>query len=116
MAEEIIKRLVDDIDRSTDDVTRVEFTWEGTAYEIDLAVHNRTKITDALTPLLQNGRKVKTRRTAARSNAGEAEKRKRVRQWAADNSIEIPARGRIPASVLARYEEAASTDSQEASR
>lgn len=115
MAEEIIKRLVDDIDRSADNVTRVEFTWEGTAYEIDLAVHNRMKVTDALAPLIKHGRKVKTKRTAARS-ATEAEKRKRVRQWAADNSIEIPARGRIPASVLARYEEAASTDSQEASR
>lgn len=106
MAEEIIKRLVDDIDRTTDDVQRIEFTWQGTAYEVDLSKHNRITIEEAIAPLIQHGRKARARRTpAARTSPQDAAQRKAVREWATANGIEVPARGRIPADVLRRYEE-----------
>jgi hypothetical protein len=102
MATRTITSLVDDTDGSEAQDT-VEFSLEGTTYEIDLSDHNAKKLRDALEPWVSKARKTGVgRRRTRRDGAGKADL-KAVRAWAASNNLELSKRGRIPQSVLEQY-------------
>lgn len=93
------KILVDDLDGNEEDVKTVRLNVDGTQYQIDLGKANQKVLHDALKPFLAKARTTKKQ--------GESRAAK-VRRWAEENGVAIPARGRIPASVDEQYQAATS--------
>ncbi|WP_129338625.1 histone-like nucleoid-structuring protein Lsr2 [Cellulomonas endophytica] len=118
MAQKTQVTLVDDVsgEEITDGGQTVTFGLDGTRYEIDLNQKNSDRLRSALAPYIAAGRKVAGRAT----NAGRANSRppqsadsakpdaRAAREWAASNGIELSARGRIPADVIKKFQEAKS--------
>lgn len=100
MARKTVVTLVDDIDGS-EAVETVEFSIDGTAYEIDLSADNATALREAFKPYLNAGRKTAGRAVRRGNTAGTSSRV--VREWATENGIAVPTRGRIPASVQEQY-------------
>ena len=103
VAQSHVVRLTDDIDGS-DATETVSFSIDGVAYEIDLNETNAAALRESLHRFVQNARKAKTapaQRPATRKSTGHDPKA--VRAWGAANGIEMPARGPIPAAVVAQY-------------
>ncbi|SDH32992.1 Lsr2 family protein [Microbacterium sp. 77mftsu3.1] len=92
---------VDDID-GTQDAKTIEFAFDGDSYEIDLAAHNVNKLHDALAPFIEAARKQPKTKGARPARSRNTES-KDVREWAAKNGHDVPARGRIPQSVMDAY-------------
>jgi hypothetical protein len=108
MAEQIIKRLIDDIDGGEAAET-VTFALGGVPYEIDLSNTNAKKVRDSLAPFVTYARKAGGTAGGRRSRSREASSRARsadIRAWAKAQGIEINERGRIPAIVVQEYETA----------
>ncbi len=98
--------VTDDLD-GTSAAETVSFSYEGVAYSIDLSKKNRAALEKALKPYLAAATKVRrsTRRSSSRSTS-----RRRpgpalsdVRNWAAEQGMEVSARGRIAQDVLNAY-------------
>lgn len=87
---------LDDLDQSEGAET-VHFGWRDRSFEIDLAQANTDKLEKVLTPFMNVAREV-VRRAPATSQAAQ------VREWAKSRGIEVPAKGRIPASITEQYE------------
>lgn len=108
MAQRVETFLVDDID-GTEAGGTVSFGLDGARYEIDLSDAHSQKLHDLLEPYLRHARRARSSadRPArpARNSAGR-EKAARIREWAREEGIEVNDRGRIPASVAARYDAA----------
>lgn len=108
MASKVQIVLIDDIDGGTADST-VSFALEGTNYEIDLSEANAKDLREALAPFIQAGRRVAGGKKAGRRSSaagGRGNKSAEIRAWAQANGIEVSARGRIPADVVAKFEAA----------
>lgn len=109
MAEQIIKRLIDDIDGGEAEET-VQFSLDGVPYEIDLSSTNAKKVRDSLAPFVEHARKAGTgagggRRRRSRA-ASSRERSADIRAWAKARGIKVNERGRIPATVVEEYERA----------
>lgn len=106
MAEQVIKRLVDDIDGGEAHET-VPFTIDGTSYEIDLSSENAKILRDRLSPYVEHARKAGTsgRRRRGRG-ASSRERSAEIRAWAKSRGIDVNERGRIPVTVVEQYEAA----------
>jgi hypothetical protein len=107
MAKKTVVLLEDDIDGSEASQT-VFFALDGTEYEIDLNDGHANELREALERFTNAGRKVTGGRgsrqtTSARRAGTSAVDAKAVRQWAAENGIQVNARGRIQAEVVERY-------------
>ena len=100
--------LIDDLDGGAADVS-VLFGLDGDEDEIDLSDANASQLRAALEPYLANGRKLGGRRarrprgTSVGSSLGRSAE---IRRWAADIGLQVNARGRIPADVVAKYDAA----------
>jgi hypothetical protein len=107
MAKHVIQHITDDLDGSPD-AAQVEFSLDGVNWIIDLAPKNEATLRDLLQPYIDAGRKVTAGRNgAARRGAARDANRERnqaVRQWALDNGVELPARGRIAQGYLDAYD------------
>lgn len=109
-------RLVDDLDGSSADQT-VEFSFNGTSYEIDLTEKHTDQMRKALQPWLDKARRqgrVRGRRPAQarRPRTVEptpTEKRatnEEIRAWAKENGLKIAEKGRIPNAIIEQYKSA----------
>lgn len=109
MAQKVI--LVDDLDHSEgDDVARREFPLLNRTFAIDLSDANHQRLNEALAFLnrvLESSREV---RQASRSKkAADTSPRLRgytltdVREWAREQGVEVPARGKVPDEVIERF-------------
>lgn len=98
--------LVDDIDGSAGERT-VTFTWDGTAYEIELSKKNAVVFEKAMKPYLDAARKVRSGR-GRRPGSGRSGKRdlSAIRDWAAQNGFSVSTRGRIAGSIIEAYDAA----------
>jgi hypothetical protein len=120
MASRTITHITDDLDGS-DEAETVTFGLHGATYEIDLSKDNQSKLEEALEPFLNvarrggggggGGRRSSARSSAASSGGapaggGSGVDAKAVRVWAAQHDIQVPARGRIPGSVIEQYKAA----------
>jgi hypothetical protein len=114
MATRIIHTLVDDIDRSTDNVGTYRFALQGVDYEIDLSEANFDTLCAALNPFITAGRR-QPRKTGADAagRAGATGRRNPddVRAWWAQNAAALnlpayPGQGPIPPAVAAAYKTA----------
>jgi hypothetical protein len=110
MAQRVQVLFTDDLDGGDAEGT-VWFGLDGTAYEIDLSVGNAARLRTVLEPYLAAGRKA----SGPSRGAGQGRSRRpvpdgvnsvEVRGWAKANNVDINDRGRVPASVIARYREA----------
>jgi hypothetical protein len=112
MAQEVITKLVDDLDGSEATET-VLFGLDGDSYEIDLSARNAAALRKALDRYLAAARTSSSGRAASaggrrgRSGSkargrGEVDP-KAVRVWAAEQGLEISSRGRIPSEILEQY-------------
>lgn len=107
MASKVQIVLIDDIDGGEADAT-VSFSLEGTNYEIDLSEANVESLREALAPFIDAGRRVAGGKKSSRraSAGGRGNKSAEIRAWAQANGIDVSARGRIPAEVVAKFEAA----------
>ncbi|WP_430648089.1 histone-like nucleoid-structuring protein Lsr2 [Agromyces sp. GXS1127] len=101
MSKKTVITLIDDID-GTDAAETITFTLDGTSYEIDLSADNAVKFRSALEPYTAAARKT-ARRSTRRGVSSSGATSKEIRAWAAENGVEVPARGRIPADVQEQY-------------
>lgn len=106
MARQTIVRLRDDIDGGEAAET-VQFTWAGTAYEIDLNKKNADAFAEAIAPYVRAarrapsaGRRGSTARKSARSSKPDVSA---IRAWAAENGYSVSQRGRLPSEVVSAY-------------
>ena len=107
MAQKIQTLFIDDIDGGEAEGT-VRFGLDGTDYEIDLNAKHTNDLHNALATYLAHARKAGSagRRGAARGNRGASTvDTVAVRAWAREQGIGIKDRGRVPADVIAKYQE-----------
>ena len=112
MAKAMIETLVDDLDGSPAAET-VRLGWNGDWREIDLSKRNVAALSRALDrywvagrPVTTDGHGERRRRSAATRSRKSTRNPKAIRTWATENGVKVPARGRIPADVERRYNEA----------
>jgi hypothetical protein len=102
----LVERLLDD-DR--DAAETVDFSYRGVDYQIDLSTANARALDKLLAPILDVSRRREeqpvTRRPIAQRPGG-APAAKAVRAWARNEGIEVSDRGRVPADVVKRYQDA----------
>ncbi len=106
MAQKITVALQDDLDGGTADET-VRFVFGGSEYEIDLSKKNAKAFRAQLAPFIEHARRAgrgqlrrATRTTTSRQRSGA------IRAWAKGQGLSVSDRGRIPASVIERYDAA----------
>jgi hypothetical protein len=107
VATKITVALEDDLDGGPAEET-VRFAVGGTQYEIDLNKKNARAFRKQLAPFIEHARRVG--RGQRRRPAGTAASREHgggIRAWAKEQGIAMSGRGRIPASVVERYQAAA---------
>ena len=111
MARTVQVQLLDDIDGSKADET-LSFALDGTNYEIDLNTKHAEKLRTSLAKFIEHSRRLGRGRVAAprrgrpasASARGDHAQNQAIRDWAKSKGIEVSDRGRIPASVIERYE------------
>jgi hypothetical protein len=107
MAQRVQTLFVDDLDGSATDET-IRFGVDGTDYEIDLNAAHAKALGEALEKYIQAGRRVTGRRPVrGRRTSSGAPNSAEVRAWARSQGIKVSDRGRIPASVIASFRDAA---------
>lgn len=109
MARQTIVRLLDDIDGTLAAET-MTFSIDGRSYEIDLSERNAAKLRKALEPFTAKARTSGSERPPrSRVTTVPAVGQSRhalIRAWAAAEGLTVPARGRIPQSVVTAYDAA----------
>lgn len=120
MGTTVVETKYDDINSNTPADETVSFGLDGVSYSIDLSATNADKLRKQFSHWIDHGRPDKVRghrrgrkpgRKPGRprrttSAAARKEFNSKVREWAADNGIELGARGRIPDSVVEQYNNA----------
>lgn len=85
-------------------VPTIKFGLDGTTYEIDLTENEQKDLRGVLEQYIEAGRKVTGSRKTTGTSSGPLPKD--VREWAKENGLDVPARGRIPASITEAYQAA----------
>ena len=113
MAEKIVRQLIDDIDGSEirDGAgQRVDFSFRGANYQIDLSNANITKLEKVLKPYIDAASRVRGgrgRRSKSSSNGKSSpEQLAAIREWARKNGHDVADRGRIKAEIVEAFESA----------
>lgn len=104
MAKKTIEKFYSDLsgEEISEDYSALSFTIDGAAYEIDLTSAEKAEFEKAIQKYVDAARTVGRARSARRSSGSKSDP-KAIRAWAAANSIEVPARGRIPQAVQEAY-------------
>lgn len=113
MGTRVVETHYDDLDESTEDVRTVTLAVDGQSVEIDLSAKNFEKLSKALAPYLEAGRKTsgrsttRQRRATAAANApAKSSDTQAIREWAQANGHEVNSRGRIKKDIVDAYEAA----------
>ena len=105
MAKTLVEVLVDDLD-GTEAVESVRLGWNGQWRQLELSEKNLAALSKAIDRFWDAGRPIKAdaavRRRAGTTASGGRDPRA-IRVWASENGIAVPARGRIPRDIEARY-------------
>jgi hypothetical protein len=99
--------VTDDLDPSLEATDTVRFALDNTQYEIDLSEKHSNELRSAVEKYVRRARTVggqRGSRLAARQAPGRRTDLAQVRQWAAQNGVELRTRGRIASAVLAAYD------------
>lgn len=110
MSRKIIEQFVDDLDGAVldaDDAAIVTFGLDKHSYEIDISNAHAQELRDALTPYIEVARRVGDRGTSrprsVNSRQRSGYKLSEIRQWAQENEMDVPARGRVPNAIIDAY-------------
>lgn len=111
MAQRVQVLLVCDLhDDDTEGTETVAFALDGAAYEIDLCDQHAAQMRDSLATYVGAGRRAGGRAATGRRGrsraGGTRERAAEIRAWARSKGIEVNERGRIPATVAAKYDAA----------
>ena len=118
MAEKLIRQLIDDLDgKPIDDGfgDRIEFSYQGTDYVIDLRATTAEKFDAAVKPFVEaaakvsgkRGKKAQAASPQATSGSGRSkETLQAIRDWAGKNGYEVAPRGRIKAEIIDAFDAA----------
>lgn len=113
VASRTIVALIDDLDGGEADET-VSFALDGIDYDIDLSANNAAGLRKVLAEFVESSRRVagrKNRGTPAlvhtRVDAGgDKAQNQAIRNWARSQGFPVSDRGRIPAELVERFQEA----------
>jgi nucleoid-associated protein Lsr2 len=106
MAQKTTIMLEDDLDGGPADET-VRFGIGGAEYEIDLNKQNARGFRKQLAPFIEHARKTgRAQPRRASRTASSRERSDSIRAWARGQGIAVSDRGRIPDSVVERYDAA----------
>jgi hypothetical protein len=106
MAQRMEVQFIDDIDGGPADTT-VIFAVDGTTYEIDLSAAHAAELRAALEPFVRVARRVSSgSRRSGRSARSARPSPSAVREWARSEGIKVSDRGRVPAELVVRFQEA----------
>lgn len=111
MARKTVVTLEDDLDGGPADET-LRFGIDGTDFEIDLSAKNAARFRRQLAPFIEHARRAGRGPRRPRRTAASRRRSRDIRAWAKEHGIELSERGRIPASVVSRYEAAAEGSSR----
>lgn len=114
MAEKIVRQLIDDIDGSEirdGGGQRVDFSFRGADYQIDLSNANVTKLEKVLKPYIDAAAKVRGGGRGRRSKVGSngkssPEQLAAIREWARKNGHDVADRGRIKTEIVEAFDAA----------
>jgi hypothetical protein len=90
----------------------VHFTFDGVTYEMELCDQHQRAMDRFRAELTEHARRVPATRnghTRPRRTSASREHSRAVRQWALATGRHVPARGRIPAAIIAEYDTATAT-------
>ncbi|XVQ06817.1 histone-like nucleoid-structuring protein Lsr2 [Spirillospora sp. CA-255316] len=105
MAQKVQVLLVDDLDGGEANET-VSFSIGGTNYEIDLSTANAETLRNSLRPFVEKARKSGAPSRRRQRGTDSRQRSADIRAWAKSHGIDVNERGRIPASVVEKYEAA----------
>jgi len=120
MASKTVVELVDDITGEVADES-VRFGLDGIEYTIDLTEANATELRGRLEAFVESAQRVKatkggtapraTRTGEKRANSAQLgrEQNQAIREWARSQGEKVSERGRIPAELVTRFQEAHAT-------
>jgi hypothetical protein len=116
VAQRTIVQLTDDLDGKPIPEGRgetVRFGLDRQEYEIDLGEKNARAMRDAISKYVTAARRVSSSSRGGRSRGGSRSGStardydpKAVRAWAESQGIEVSQRGRVPADLVAKFQEA----------
>ncbi|MDT8913177.1 Lsr2 family protein [Amycolatopsis sp. PS_44_ISF1] len=109
MAQKVLVQMVDDIDGGEASQT-VPFGIDGIQYEIDLSDDNATTLREEFARYIAasrrtGGRKLRSITGATTTTSADRERSREIRAWALANGWDVSERGRIPANVIAAFDE-----------
>jgi nucleoid-associated protein Lsr2 len=104
MVQRRIIELLDDLDGGRADET-VEFSLDGSEYQIDLSADNAKILRATLEPYRSAARHISTGRhsLATREHPADANESHLIREWARARGLDVSPRGRIPAYLKEAY-------------
>jgi hypothetical protein len=112
MAQKTIVELVDDLDGGKADES-ITFGLDGVEYAIDLSSDNAAKLRGSLAAFVEKAHRVGGRKQRGSSSArtavkagGDRAQNQAIRQWARNQGEKVSDRGRIPAELVTRFQEA----------
>ena len=111
MAQKVKVTVVCDLphDGEVEGTETVSFSFDGTAYEIDVCSTHAKELREKFGQYTDHARRAAGtaagRRRRARSGPGR-ERSSEIRAWAKQRGHKVSERGRIPASIIAEYESA----------
>lgn len=107
MAQRTVVTVVCDLphDGEAEGKETVSFSFDGTAYEINVCSAHAKELHDNFSAIAEHSRRVSAggRRRKARTGPGR-ERSSEIRAWARQHGHKVSERGRIPASIIAEYE------------
>ncbi|WP_158883314.1 histone-like nucleoid-structuring protein Lsr2 [Amycolatopsis anabasis] len=109
MAKKVLVEMLDDLDGSAANQT-VPFSLDGVNYDIDLSDQNAAALRDELARFVAAGRRVGGRKvrvaTGQSADPAQRQRSQEIRAWAQANGYDLADRGRIPANVVADFDQA----------
>jgi ribosomal protein L4 len=120
MAQKTIVQLIDDLD-GDEAAETISFGLDGAQYEIDLSENNAAALRDVLATYIAHARRTGRNSARAANNNGatnapsrrgrsgartDREQTAQIREWARSNGHKIGDKGRIPADILAAWQDA----------
>lgn len=111
MAEQVIRRQVDDLERlrgnpGVEADEQVVFGLDGQSYMIDLSTANAEGLRKALADYVTAARPLFDRESKKQLSPAQAKRAEldEVRRWAENQGIRVNKRGRIPQSIIDNFE------------
>ena len=109
MAARTVVHLIDDVDGGEADET-VTFSLDGVEYAIDLSSTNADGLRKALGEFITAARRTgKASKSGGKTQVragGDRAQNQAIREWARRNGHQVSERGRIPAELIAQFQQA----------